>query len=141
MCRFLCPWRRALRQDFIKIKLFVFKTIMFLLLNHLLTTTAISLERVVNGEEVYEPKKTTNQTKTPKNEHKESNSHAPNAAETKKESATKKDTEHKGSEEKYKGNRVVNLPENDQYDIHKPKGIIWFSAVFVILLIMIFVFT
>jgi hypothetical protein len=141
MCRLHCPWRRALRQDFIKIKLFVYKIIMILLLNFLLTMHAMSLERVVNGEEVYEPKKNSHQTKTPKNEHKESNSHAPNAAETKKESETKKDAEHKSSEEKYKGNRVVNLSENDQYDIHKPKGIIWFSAVFVILLIMIFVFT
>ena len=42
---------------------------------------------------------------------------------------------------KYKANKVVTSDEEDPYEIHKPIGIFWFFGVFVILLIVIFVFT
>lgn len=43
--------------------------------------------------------------------------------------------------EKYKGNKLVNNDNEEAFEVHKPYGLIWFAGVFVVLLIVIFVFT
>ena len=49
--------------------------------------------------------------------------------------------EEESEKNKYKGNKVVTIDEEDPYEIHKPMGIFWFVGVFLVLLIVIFVFT
>lgn len=64
-------------------------------------------------------------------------SHKEKAAESKEkmERAPSKETN------KYMANKIVSSDEEDPYEIHKPIGILWFCAVFVVLLIVIFIFT
>ncbi len=133
------------------------------------------VHRVVNGEEVYEPKKEETKINTPphkknevpnekasekekhnemsmkhdetknKKEEEKTKDTQESKAPIKEEKSieTKKEMNNKASENmsKYKANKVVSSDEEDPYEIHKPIGIFWFFGVFVILLIVIFVFT
>ncbi len=149
--------------------------VIFMLLPLFSRAETEGVHRVVNGEEVYEPKKEETKINTPphkknevpnekaaeKEKHNETNmkhdetknkmdeektkdtqdSKAPMKEE--KSLVPKKEMESKAAEKmsKYKANKVVTSDEEDPYEIHKPIGIFWFFGVFVILLIVIFVFT
>ncbi|MGY3805003.1 hypothetical protein ACWNT8_13130 [Pigmentibacter ruber] len=55
----------------------------------------------------------------------------------------KDEKEHKSTSllDKFKNNKLVTLEEEDPYEVKKPMGIFWFAGVFLILLIVIFIFT
>jgi hypothetical protein len=177
-----------LRQKKIDQKIFLSIIALFFLLPVLSHADAEEVHRIVNGEEVYEPKKEetktnaqsqkkketpkenqneidkkdketknkmeegkpkdTKEAKTPMNDIK---SHEVKSMEAKKEVISpeektvgpKKDMDMKTSEgmNKYKANKLVSSDEEDPYEIHKPIGIFWFFGVFMILVIVIFVFT
>ena len=82
---------------------------------------------------------------TAKEETKSKDAHSTNEHEDSKEKMhdSKKNMhkEEESEKNKYKGNKVVTIDEEDPYEIHKPMGIFWFVGVFLVLLIVIFVFT
>ena len=55
----------------------------------------------------------------------------------------KDEKEHKSTSllDRFKNNKLVTLEEEDPYEVRKPMGIFWFAGVFLILLIVIFIFT
>ncbi|WGL60321.1 hypothetical protein QEJ31_01725 [Pigmentibacter sp. JX0631] len=55
----------------------------------------------------------------------------------------KEEKEHKSGSllDRFKNNKLVTLEEEDPYEVRKPMGIFWFAGVFLILLIVIFIFT
>jgi hypothetical protein len=160
-----------LRQKIFDPKIPLAIATLFLLLPLFSNAETDTKQRVVNGEEVYEPKKeetktneqSQNKKEVPKEKppikdketkNKMGEGKAKDAPEAKtpmqgenpheeKTMESKKNMDNGSSEgmDKYKANKIVTSDEEDPYEIHKPVGIFWFFAVFVILLIVIFVFT